>query len=142
MVLENPLARTIRASGQGSTACNTKANSGVLKLLIMTQFFPPDFAATGQLIEELVHQLGRQQVDVKVFTGQPGYAFDKGEAPMVEQQGNVQVRRSRMSQLFPSRIRGKALNGVLFAIRSILHLAKQVKRYQVLMVTTAPPFCQ
>ncbi|MEO0769642.1 MAG: glycosyltransferase family 4 protein [Cyanobacteria bacterium J06649_4] len=106
----------------------------------MTQFFPPDFAATGQLIAELVGQLGHQGVDVNVFTGQPSYAFAKGEAPQVEQRGRVVVKRSRMTQLFPSRIRGKAVNGLLFAMRSILHLAKQARRYQVLLVTTAPPF--
>ena len=41
----------------------------------MTQFFPPDYAATGQLIEELVRNLGWQGADVEVFTGQPGYAY-------------------------------------------------------------------
>ena len=46
-----------------------------IKLSVVTQFFPPDYAATGQLIEELVKQLGQQGVDVEVFTSQPGYAF-------------------------------------------------------------------
>lgn len=139
MVLGKPVARTIRVPRkrfQKKAATGTNA----LQLLIMTQFFPPDFAATGQLIEELVQQLGRQQVDVKVFTGQPGYAFARGEAPVVEQSGRVWVKRSRMTQIFPSRIRGKALNGLLFAVRSILHLVKRSKEYHVLLVTTAPPF--
>lgn len=139
MVLEKPLARYIRVSQAPSKPAAT-ANDTALKLLIMTQFFPPDFAATGQLIEELVNQLSRKSVNVKVFTGQPGYAFAKGDAPKVEQTGNVWVKRSRMSQLFPSRIRGKAINGLCFAVRAILHLVRRSRQYQVLLVTTAPPF--
>lgn len=48
-----------------------------IKLSIITQFFPPDYAATGQLIEELAMQLGQLGLPVQVFTGQPGYAFQK-----------------------------------------------------------------
>lgn len=114
--------------------------SQALRLLIMTQFFPPDFAATGQLIEELVRQFERQNVDVKVFTGQPGYAFAKGEAPKVERWGSVWVKRSRMTGLFRGRIRGKAINGLLYAVRAVLHLIRRSRNYKVMLVTTAPPF--
>ena len=111
-----------------------------LSLLILTQFFPPDFAATGQLIEELAKQLGRQGVKVEVFTGQPNYAFKREDAPRLENVGLVSVRRSRLSRLFHGRIRGKALNGLLFAVRSILHLVRRSRSYDVVLVTTAPPF--
>ena len=139
MVLENPIAAQLRVPVKQHEKAAV-SGSNALQLLIMTQFFPPDFAATGQLIEELVQQLGRQQVDVRVFTGQPGYAFAKNKAPVVEQTGRVWVKRSRMTRLFPRQIRGKALNGLFFSIRSILHLIKRSKQYQVLLVTTAPPF--
>ncbi|MFK8184193.1 MAG: glycosyltransferase family 4 protein [Phormidesmis sp.] len=118
----------------------SEQQDSALKLMILTQFFPPDFAATGQLIEELSKQLGQQGVDVTVFTGQPGYAFEKEDAPNVEQNGRVEVKRSRMSRLFPSRIRGKAVNGLLFAVRAILHLMRRSRQYDVMLVTTAPPF--
>ncbi|MEL7141991.1 MAG: glycosyltransferase family 4 protein [Cyanobacteria bacterium J06573_11] len=141
MVLEKPIGRRLRIPKAINAIRSLEASdSDALQLLIMTQFFPPDFAATGQLIDELVTQLGNQGTNVSVFTGQPGYAFQKGEAPQVEKRGRVLVKRSRMTQLFPSRIRGKALSGLLFAIRCIFHIAKQAKQYQVLLVTTAPPF--
>lgn len=140
MVLEQPLARNIRVAKERPVNLTAMSEAGALQLLILTQFFPPDFAATGQLIEELVGQLGRQGVDVSVFTGQPGYAFAEQEAPKTERKGRVLVKRSRVSQLVPGRIRGKAINGLLFAVRAIAHLAKQARRYQVLLVTTAPPF--
>ena len=111
-----------------------------LQLLVLTQFFPPDYAATGQLIEELVRHLGQQNIDVKVFTGQPGYAFQSADAPAYEQSGSVQIKRSRAAQLFPNRIRGKAVNGVMFAIRAALHLIRHCRKRNLVLVTTAPPF--
>ncbi|WP_416672220.1 glycosyltransferase family 4 protein [Egbenema bharatensis] len=114
--------------------------SSLLKLSVVTQFYPPDFAATGQLIEELVHQLGRQGVDIKVFTGQPAYAFQSAKAPGYERAGLVQVKRSRSTQVGTKRIRGKAVSGVLFMVRTALHLIKNCRRRDLLLVTTAPPF--
>ncbi|RUT07190.1 hypothetical protein DSM106972_024510 [Dulcicalothrix desertica PCC 7102] len=111
-----------------------------IKLSVITQFFPPDFAATGQLIEELVKQLGSLGVDVDVFTGQPGYAFQTHEAPAIEKSAGVTVKRSRTSKLWPKRVRGKAMNGVLFVIRAALHVLRHYRHRNVLLVTTAPPF--
>lgn len=139
-MLEQPLAQPAGILGKRQKIGRAAASVESLRLLIVTQFFPPDFAATGQLIEELVQQLGRQDVKVRVFTGQPGYAFAKGSAPTVEQHGNVWVRRSRMAQLFPGRIRGKAINGLMYTLRAILHLLGRAYRYDVVLVTTAPPF--
>ncbi len=119
---------------------STSKGPSALDLLVLTQFFPPDFAATGQLIEELAAQLAQQGVSVDIFTGQPGYAFAKGVAPATERKGGVWVKRSRISQLFVSRIRGKAINGLLYTLRSIVYLARNARDYQVLLVTTAPPF--
>lgn len=109
-------------------------------LSVFTQFYPPDYAATGQLIEELAIHLERLGIHVQVFTGQPGYAFRKADAPPIERFKNLLIRRSRTSQLFPSRIRGKALNGVLYFLRSGLHLIKASSRGDILLLTTAPPF--
>lgn len=110
------------------------------KLSIFTQFYPPDYAATGQLIEELAIHLGRLGIDVQVFTGQPGYAFKKSSAPTKEHSEKLLIRRSRTSRLCPSRIRGKAINGLLFFLRSALHLLKAAGRGDILLLTSAPPF--
>ncbi len=111
-----------------------------VKLSIITQFYPPDYAATGQLIEELGVQLGNLGMLVQIFTGQPGYAFHEASAPTQEFFEQIQVRRSRSAQLWPWRIRGKTVNGLLFFLRSGLHLLKPSSRGDVLLVTTAPPF--
>ncbi|MCM0589170.1 MAG: glycosyltransferase family 4 protein [Gloeotrichia echinulata IR180] len=111
-----------------------------IKLSVITQFFPPDYAATGQLIEELVRNLGQQGVDIEVFTSQPGYAFHSSSAPGIENLGKVRIQRSRTAQLWPGRIRGKAVNGVLYTLRAALHMLTTWRRSNVLLLTTAPPF--
>ncbi len=111
-----------------------------MKLSVITQFFPPDYAATGQLIEELTKELGSIGVDIEVFTGQPGYAFKSTNAPAVEKLGRVRIQRSRTAQLWPGRIRGKAVNGVLFTLRAALHILKNGHHSNILLLTTAPPF--
>jgi len=113
-----------------------------IKLSIFTQFYPPDYAATGQLIEELAIQLGKLGINVNVFTGQPGYAFRKESAPLKERLDKLFIRRSRTARLWNSRIRGKAINGILFCLRSGLHLMKAAGRGDILLITTAPPFLQ
>ncbi|MBD2001076.1 glycosyltransferase family 4 protein [Leptolyngbya sp. FACHB-541] len=110
------------------------------KISVVNQFFPPDYAPTGQLIEELVKQLDRQGAEVEVFTGQPGYAFQATKAPAFEKLGRVEVKRSRTSQLFPYRIRGKALNGILFSIRTFLYLLNPRRHNNIVLLTSAPPF--
>jgi glycosyltransferase involved in cell wall biosynthesis len=111
-----------------------------LNLSVITEFFPPDYAATGQLIEELVRQLGKQGVNIEVFTGQPGYAFGTSSAPAVEQVGRVRIQRSRTAQLWSRRVRGKAINGILFTLRAVLHLIRCCRRHDVCLLTSAPPF--
>jgi len=111
-----------------------------IKLSVLTQFFPPDYAATGQLIEELVKQLGAQGVDIEVFTSQPGYAFSSHTAPAVEWADKIRIQRSRTAQLWTGRIRGKAVNGILYTLRATLYLLKARRRKNILLVTTAPPF--
>ncbi|UJB69826.1 glycosyltransferase family 4 protein [Acaryochloris sp. 'Moss Beach'] len=112
-----------------------------IRLGVFTQFFPPDYAPTGQLIDELTQHLSQQDIQVKIFSGQPGYAFRSSEeAPLREKRNQVFVRRSRTAQLWPQQIRGKAINGLLFFIRAGLHLLRSSRKYDVILLTTAPPF--
>ncbi len=115
-------------------------HSKQIRLSIITHFYPPDYAATGQLIEELALQLGQLGLPVQIFTGQPGYAFQNESAPAIEHLDGVVVRRSCATRIWFKRIRGKALNGVLFCLRSALYLLKACNRGDVLLLTTAPPF--
>lgn len=111
------------------------------RLCVFTQFFPPDFAPTGQLIDELTQHLSNQEIQINVFSGQPGYAFCSNKsAPLKEYRNRVLVKRSRIAQLWPQKIRGKAINGLLFFVRAGLHLLYSSWKYDVILITTAPPF--
>jgi glycosyltransferase involved in cell wall biosynthesis len=114
-----------------------------MRLKIINQFFPPDYAATGQLIEELAHQLKTGVSSVEVFTSQPGYAFDVTKppsAPRREKHEFLSIHRSHSAQLWQNRIRGKTLAGVLFFLRAALHLLRYSHRRELVLLTTAPPF--
>ena len=111
-----------------------------IRLSIVTQFYPPDYAATGQLIEELAQQLGTSAVKVQIFTGQPGYAFQSDSAPMDQSVGSIKIKRSRTSRLWPRRIRGRAINGLFFFFRAIIRLLDPRYKTDVVMVTTEPPY--
>lgn len=117
----------------------TQSTQQTIKLI--TQFFAPDYAATGQLLDELVRELARQGMPIEVFTGQPGYAYGDAIAPNRESFENLEIYRSRATQLWSKRIRGKAINGLLFTVRAFLHLLRHGwKKDQILLLTTAPPF--
>ena len=118
----------------------TDVTSNKFNLLVITQFFPPDYAATGQLIQELAHNLGENNVQVNVFTGQPGYAFKQKLAPNKEIGKNLTIRRSRTVKIASSRIRAKAVSGIIFTLRATLTLLKNGRKNHVALLTTAPPF--
>lgn len=110
------------------------------KVSIITQFYPPDYAATGQLIEELAKQLSQQKIQIQVITGQPAYGEQKTFAPSRESQTNLNVRRSLSSRLWPQSFHGRVINGLLFCLFSALRLLKPSYRGDVLLLTTEPPY--
>ncbi len=118
---------------------NFRSSLPQLKLKLVNQFFPPDYAATGQLIEELAHHL-KQYGDVEVFTSQPSYAFDRDDSPRKEIHDTLTIRRSEAAKFCPDRIRGKAVAGAIFFIRTAFHLIRHRHNQGVVVLTTAPPF--
>jgi glycosyltransferase involved in cell wall biosynthesis len=137
--INQKLSQSISIGSESTSEHSLKAQHSI-KLSVVTQFFPPDFAATGQLIDELVKQLGQQGVNIEVFTSQPGYAFSSQTAACLERFERIRIQRSRTAQLWPGRIRGKAVNGVLYTLRAFLYLVRACRRNNILLVTTAPPF--
>lgn len=128
-------AQTLRFQSKQTTKTNNN-----FRLLIITQFYPPDYAATGQLIQELAVQLGKENIQVSIFTGQPGYAFQQPQAPALEREKGISIRRSQSYKLWSTRIRGKTFSGILFSIRAGLYLLRHGRKYNTVLLTTAPPF--
>ncbi|HAN47016.1 MAG TPA: glycosyltransferase WbuB [Cyanobacteria bacterium UBA8156] len=109
-------------------------------LAIVTQFYPPDFAATGQFIAELAEELAARSVPVRVFTGQPGYAYTQTNAPREEIQSGVLIQRTASAQYVPQRIRGKLINGLIYSLRCAIKLRRPPVRGAHTLYTSAPPF--
>src|SRR5579883_3556621 len=120
-------------------AKDTTLLSDAISLSIVTQFYPPDFAATGQFVEELAMRLS-ERIQVQVFTGQPGYAYQTADAPAVEIKHGVQVRRSRITHT-RKRI-GRTLSSLLFCVRSAWHLLKREHRGDIVLFVSEPPYLQ
>lgn len=114
-----------------------------LKLTILTQFYPPDFAATGQFVEELATNLSQEGMEVTVFTGMPGYAYDADqEAPRQEDRAGVKVYRSRVSRWGSRNFFGRLFGGLLFCLRAALHLCSAKHRGDLLLFVSEPPYLQ
>lgn len=127
--------------GTSATVNPVTVHQRPFRLSVITQFYPPDYAATGQLIEELASRLSCMGANVTVWTGQPAYAYQEQRAANLDLVSpTLTVRRSRVSQLWPRRIRGRAVNGLLFCVRTGLRLLRAVNRGDVLLVTTEPPY--
>lgn len=110
------------------------------RITVVSQFFPPDFAATGQLLDDLTHRLADRGMKVQVLTGQPAYAYHQSHAPGIEFEPNRCIRRTRASQLWPRRIRGRAINGLLFCVHSGLRLLRYARRGDLILYTTEPAY--
>ncbi len=119
-----------------------QARLAEVQLSIVTQFYPPDFAATGQFVDELAQQLSQQGMDVQVFTGQPSYAFETETAPEVEKMGNVWVRRSNFLRSGSRKWAGRTVSSLAFCGHALLHLLQRQHRGDILLFTSEPPFLQ
>ena len=110
------------------------------RVTVVSQFFPPDFAATGQLLDDLTDRLARDGMQVQVLTGMPAYAYNRSEAERIEFQPNRCIRRTQASRFWPQRVRGRAVNGILYCLRISLRLLRYSRRGDLIMYTTEPPY--
>ncbi len=110
------------------------------RLTIVTQFFPPDFAATGQFIDDLSRRLADGGLQTLVLTGQPSYAFSRNRGDRIQFDHNRCIRRTSVSRFWPSRLRGRVVNSLLFCLRTQLRLLRQARRGDLLIFTTEPAY--
>ena len=110
------------------------------RVTVVSQFFPPDYAATGQLLDDLTSRLAARGLQLQVLTGQPAYAYSQDNAPALSFEPNRCIRRTSVTRLWPQQIRGRAVNGVLFCLRISLRLLRFARRGDLLLYTTEPPY--
>ena len=110
------------------------------RLTLISQFFPPDFAATGQLLDDLTQRFAARGQQVQVLTGMPAYAYNNSDAKRIEFHPNRCIRRTNASRLWPGQIRGRAINGIFFCLRISLRLLRYSRRGDLILYTTEPPY--
>ncbi len=125
-----------------NSAIDPAQKTETLKLSILTQFYPPDFAATGQFIEELSRYLAGQNTEVQVFTGQPNYAFATARAPETERNGKLLIRRSQFLRSGSRKFWGRTLSSLAFCAQAALHLLKREHRGNLMLLVSEPPYLQ
>tara|TARA_A100001035_G_scaffold275396_1_gene268723 strand:+ start:18028 stop:19338 length:1311 start_codon:yes stop_codon:yes gene_type:complete len=114
-------------------------------IAIVSQFFPPDYAATGQLLDELTKKISSNYpINFNIYTGIPSYRFKKGiKTKKFNKKKNIFIRRTSVIKFFGNSVIEKALNGILFSLRISLILLKRIKfdsDLKLLVYSTEPPF--
>jgi glycosyltransferase involved in cell wall biosynthesis len=105
---------------------------------ILSQYFYPDVASTGQLLMELAMGLTGKGIAVNVITAKPTYA-GKLDAPKKENYNSVYIRRLRATRLNKNSKKGQIFNSISFFIRSFFHILLSKSKAPLLIVSN-PPF--
>ena len=115
----------------------------VFRLTIINQFFPPDYAATGQLLHQLAKRIARDNdMHINVLCGQPAYAYEKSDskAARLEFSDGICIRRTKASKIMPKKLGGRIINSIIFALRIMVRLFRYSRRGDLLLYTTEPAF--
>jgi len=86
---------------------------------ILSQYYPPDIAATGELLADLATELSRRGWSVGVLTAQPSYALAE-RAPALESRNGVQVRRLFSPTWRKNSWAGRIGNALFFSLSALL----------------------
>ncbi len=100
------------------------------KIYILTEVFPPSFAATGQLIEELSDSLS-SFFDIEVIT-----AF-KDESDR-DKDRKYRVKRININRLDKNKKSGRVINGLKFMFLSFFYLLFKSNKSLLFFVSNPP----
>ncbi len=105
---------------------------------ILSQYFYPDVASTGQLLTELAIGMTQNGLIVDVITAKPTYA-GKLDAPKRENFHGVNIRRVKATRMNKNSKKGQIFNSISFFVMSFIHFFVSKKNSPVLIVSN-PPF--
>jgi glycosyltransferase involved in cell wall biosynthesis len=109
--------------------------------VLVTEYFHPETAATGQLLTDLAVGLKERGLDVSVYTGQPNYhGKEHGREPSTSVYEGVPVHRIRAPQLQQSSTLRRGFNWVVFSIWMFVRLLlSSPDGERELLVVSNPP---
>lgn len=120
----------------------TNVSEGENEYVLVTEYFTPDTASTGQLMTELAVGLQERGLDMTVYTGQPNYhSGENQKQPRRSSLTGVEIRRYPVPQLRQSSLRKRAFNWVVFTLATLLVLLiDRTDRDRELLFVSNPPF--
>ena len=105
---------------------------------ILSQYFYPDVASTGQLLTELSLGLAGKDIVVEVITAKPTYA-GKLHAPKREVYNGINIRRLKTTRFNKNTKGGQIFNSISFFARTFFYLLFKSSK-KPLMLVSNPPF--
>lgn len=105
---------------------------------ILTQYFYPDVASTGQLLSELAFSLADKGLNVAALTAFPSYSY-KIDAKKSEIFRNVNISRLWTTKLNKNTKLGQLFNSITFFLNTFFHLLFSSSKVPLLIVSN-PPF--
>lgn len=109
--------------------------------VLITEYFHPDTASTGQLMTDLAVGLQKRGLDMTVYTGQPNYHSGVNEKqPKTSTHEGVLVRRIGAPQLRQTSIKRRLFNWSIFtAWMFLILLFSRPRRDRELIFVSNPP---
>jgi glycosyltransferase involved in cell wall biosynthesis len=108
------------------------------KIRILSQYFYPDVATTGQLLTDLAVGLASRQFEVEVLTAFPSYG-SRIEASRRESFRNISIHRLWSTRLNKNSKFGKIFNSITFFLSVLIALLFSRSTWPLLIVSN-PPF--
>lgn len=109
--------------------------------VLVTEYFHPDTASTGQLMTDLATGLQERGLDMTVYTGQPNYhSGENDKQPLVSTYEGVLVKRIRAPQVRQSSMPRRLFNWGIFTVWMFVRLTVSPgRRERELIFVTCPP---
>lgn len=109
--------------------------------VLVTEYFHPDSASTGQLMTDLAVGLVDRGLDLTVYTGQPNYHSGENERqPRRTVHRGVPVRRIQAPQVRQSSLLRRLFNWTAFSLWMFATLARHRESDRELVFVSNPPF--
>ena len=110
-----------------------------VQMRILTQYFYPDIASTGQLLTELALKLSELGVNVSAITAFPTYTKTRIKAKGNEEFNGVKISRLLTTRLNKNTKIGQILNSFTFFFRAFIKITFSKDKTPLLIVSN-PPF--
>lgn len=109
--------------------------------VLITEYFHPDTASTGQLMTDLAVGLQDRGLDMTVYTGQPNYhSGDNGKQPHRSTYEGVLINRIRAPQVRQSSFVRRGFNWMVFTVWMFSRLlVSRPNRNRELIFVSNPP---